>query len=399
MKKRAILAVSAIVTVSLAAGSTPAFAAEDYPTWADVEAAKHDEKAKKAEIAKIEDFIAGLEATNSGLAKDALVVNEEYNEAKGALDDAVAASDALKKKADAASAAAATSRQQVGQLAAQLARTGGSDVTLNLLVDSSNATDYLYALGQLDGVTAHTAAIYARAITARNESTSLQKQAAVAEKVRTSKAAAAKSDLAEAQAASAAAKKSLSAQQAKAKQLYDQLASLKGTTSATEKAYEAGIAWEKAQAAVKTPPPPPPGPPVNPPPAAPSGSGVTGAIAFAEAQLGEAYALGGSGPDTWDCSGLTKAAYASVGVYIGTHSATNQYSTMAAEGRLLPLADLQAGDLLFYSSGGSTTATKYHTALYIGAGQMIEAPYPGSVVRIKPVRYGDLVPYAGRPTP
>jgi len=37
--------------------------------------------------------------------------------------------------------------------------------------------------------------------------------------------------------------------------------------------------------------------------------------------------------------------------------------------------------------------------MYIGAGQMIEAPYPGAVVRIKPIRYGDLVPYAGRPTP
>jgi peptidoglycan DL-endopeptidase CwlO len=399
VRKRAILAVAALVTVSLVAGSTPAFAADDYPTWADVEAAKHDEKAKKAEIAKIEDFISGLEAKNSGLAKDALVVNEEYNEAKGALDDATEASDILNKKADAAAKAAATSREQVGRLAAQLSRTGGSDVTLTLLVDSGNAADYLYALGQLDGVTAHTAAIYAQAITARNESESLQKQAKAAAKVRATRAAAAKSDLAEAQAAAATAKTNLTAQQAKAKQLYDQLASLKGTTSKTEKAYEAGVAWEKAQAAVKKPPAPPPGPVVNPPPPAPSGSGVSGAIAFAEAQLGDAYQLGGSGPDVWDCSGLTKAAYASVGVYIGTHSATNQYATMASEGRLLPLADLQAGDLLFYSSGGSTTGTKYHTALYIGAGKMIEAPYPGSVVRIAAIRYGDLVPYAGRPTP
>ncbi|MDQ1556533.1 MAG: peptidoglycan DL-endopeptidase CwlO, partial [Actinomycetota bacterium] len=39
-----------------------------------------------------------------------------------------------------------------------------------------------------------------------------------------------------------------------------------------------------------------------------------------------------------------------------------------------------------------------HVTLYIGGGNMIEAPYPGEVVRIRPVRYGDLVPYAGRPT-
>jgi cell wall-associated NlpC family hydrolase len=101
----------------------------------------------------------------------------------------------------------------------------------------------------------------------------------------------------------------------------------------------------------------------------------------------------------WDCSGLTKASYASVGVYIGTHSATNQYATMAAAGRLVPYNELVAGDLLFYSSGGSTTGTKYHVTLYAGGGLMIEAPYPGTTVRKVPVRFGDLVPYAGRPTP
>ena len=51
----------------------------------------------------------------------------------------------------------------------------------------------------------------------------------------------------------------------------------------------------------------------------PVASAVAGAIDFAKAQLGERYVLGGMGPDAWDCSGLTKASYASVGVYIGTH--------------------------------------------------------------------------------
>ena len=86
-------------------------------------------------------------------------------------------------------------------------------------------------------------------------------------------------------------------------------------------------------------------------------------------------------------------------MYIGTHSATNQYATMAAAGRLVPYNELVAGDLLFYSNGGVTSGTKYHVALYIGAGKMIEAPYPGVAVRVANLRYGDLVPYAGRPTP
>jgi peptidoglycan DL-endopeptidase CwlO len=140
-------------------------------------------------------------------------------------------------------------------------------------------------------------------------------------------------------------------------------------------------------------------PPVNPTPEPPSDNSVSGAIAFARAQLGEPYKLNGAGPDVWDCSGLTMKSYSSVGVYIGTHSATNQYATMKAAQRLVPYNEIVAGDLLFYSSGGSTTATKYHVTLYLGGGQMIEAPYPGAPVRIKPVRFGDLVPYAGRPTP
>jgi peptidoglycan DL-endopeptidase CwlO len=147
--------------------------------------------------------------------------------------------------------------------------------------------------------------------------------------------------------------------------------------------------------------------PVTPVPAAPpattttppNAGAVATAIAFATSQLGDMYKLNGYGPDLWDCSGLTKASYASAGVYIGTHSSTNQYATMAAAGRLVSLSGRAAGDLLFYSSGGSTTASKYHVAMYIGGGQMIEAPYPGKPVRIVAMRFGDLVPYVGRPTP
>jgi cell wall-associated NlpC family hydrolase len=190
-----------------------------------------------------------------------------------------------------------------------------------------------------------------------------------------------------------------------------QLASLKGVSKSVEAAYLAGVAWEAKQAAQKTPPPD--GPPLSTTPSAPSGgssstspsapsapngSAVSGAIRFAEEQLGKPYVLDGAGPNVWDCSGLTMKAYAAVGIYIGTHSATDQYNTLRSEGKLVPLSDRQAGDILWYSDGGSTSATKYHVTIYIGNGEMIEAPYPGAVVRIAAIRFGDLVPYAGRPT-
>ncbi|MGY4858300.1 C40 family peptidase [Cryobacterium sp. AP23] len=135
--------------------------------------------------------------------------------------------------------------------------------------------------------------------------------------------------------------------------------------------------------------------PVAVAPAAPSASAVSTALAFAQSQLGDAYALGGSGPDVWDCSGLTKAAYAAAGIYIGTHSATNQYNTMASQGKLVSLSNVQVGDLLFWGVPGNY----YHVAIYVGGGQILEAPNPTAPVRVHSIwSPGEVAPYVGRPS-
>jgi cell wall-associated NlpC family hydrolase len=395
-RSRAALVVLLTAALVAGAGVSPAFAVDDYPSWADVEAAKHDEKAKKQQIKKIETLIDGLEETNASLARVALEVNESYNIARDALDDATEAADTLQAQSDAASATATESGTRAAAIIAALARTGTQDLTLTLLFNGDNADDLLYSLSLAGKISESSAAIYEQAEQDRNTADALAAQAEVAQGERKKLAKTAKSALNEAEAASDAAEASLTTQSTRATKLYDQLASLKDTTADVEKQYQEGLAWEKAQAAIKKAPVAPPLDVVAP---APSGDAAGAAIAFAQAQLGEPYVLGGAGPNVWDCSGLTGASYASVGVYIGTHSATNQYATMAAANRLLPLDQLAPGDLLFYSSGGSTGGSKYHTTMYIGNGQMIEAPYPGATVRIKPVRYGDLVPYAARPTP
>jgi len=87
-------------------------------------------------------------------------------------------------------------------------------------------------------------------------------------------------------------------------------------------------------------------------------------------------------------------SYRSVGVYIGAHGVTSQYNTMKAEGRLVNLSQLQPGDLLFYADSSGY----YHVTMAVGGGKMIEAPRAGVPVRIVSIRYGDLVPYVGRPT-
>lgn len=135
--------------------------------------------------------------------------------------------------------------------------------------------------------------------------------------------------------------------------------------------------------------PKPPTPPADPPP--PSGSKVETAIAFAKAQLGEPYKWGGAGPSSWDCSGLTMRSWQAAGVNL-PHYAGAQY----AQTKPVPISKIQRGDLLYWSNGGPGSI--YHEALYLGGGQMIQAPRPGRSVEIVSLSYWikpDLASRAG----
>ena len=397
--RRPIGVVSILVVASLAFAigtTTSASADPKFPSWSDVEKARHNVKAKNAEIRKLTALITTLQNQAAAAGKLALVRGEQYLNAKAALDAATATAAKLQSQADAAKAKSDASAAEAGQLAAQLARQGNGNLALDLVLNGGSAGNLLDALGTMNKVGESAAQIFAAAEQDRKAATALSAQATVAENARATRKTAAATALAKAKTAAENATAKVKAESKEQNVLAAQLASLKGVSAKTLKDYYAGVAWEKKQEAQKNPPPD--GAPTGPIPGVPNGSDVAGAIHYAEAQLGEPYVLGGMGPNVWDCSGLTKAAYASVGVYIGTHSATNQYATLRSENRLVPLSQRQAGDILWYSNGGSTSAIKYHVTLYIGNGEMIEAPYPGVGVRIAAVRFGDLVPYAGRPT-
>jgi cell wall-associated NlpC family hydrolase len=372
----------------------------DYPTWQDVQNAKRNQAATAAEIDRIEGILVALEAQAAELGKIAQMRAEEYAIARDALAAATQKVERLKERVEDAEKRADESAKRAAQLIAQLARTGGGDLTLGLIIGSATDTDQLLArLGSMNRLTESSSDILARAQFDKNVAESLSDDAKAAEKVRKRLAGEAENALAVAQAAADKAAAEVAEQQSHVDQMYAQLASLKNTTAAVEQSYQEGLT-EQLEQQQNNPPAPPPTPPggVDPTPPPPVGSAVQQAIAYARAQLGEPYAFGGAGPDSWDCSGLTMKSYASAGVYIGSHGASSQYNTMNAQGRLVSVSALAAGDLLFYSNGGSTSGSKYHVAIYIGGGQMIEAPRPGVNVRIVAVRYGDLVPYAGRPT-
>jgi len=403
------------------APSVPALA-EDYPSWDDVQNARQSESTTARAIAEIEGLLVSLSRQAGELGREAQRRSEQYNLARNALASAEARASSLAGQSRAAKREAEASTRQAGQLVAQLARTGGGSVTLALLT-SPDVGNLLASLGTVSKLSERTRQIYDRAVTDRNAAESLAAQASEAEAKRKDLSDQAAVALASAQSASDAAAARVAEQQSAADRLYAQLATLKGTTAEVEQRYLEGLVDQPPPPTPPpgqapplpplpspTPPTPPapstaPVPPANPSPPAPtppsnpsppSNSAVETAIAFASAQLGKRYRYGGSGPDAWDCSGLTRASYASAGVYIGPHSATAQYNSMANSGRLVPLSAIVPGDLIFYSDDGG--ATKYHVTLYVGNGRMIEAPYEGVPVRITNLRYYDIVSFAGRPT-
>ena len=107
---------------------------------------------------------------------------------------------------------------------------------------------------------------------------------------------------------------------------------------------------------------------------------AAGAIAAARTRLGDPYVWGATGPDTFDCSGLTQWSYAHVGIRL-PRVAADQYNA----GAHVALDSLQPGDLLFWATDVNNPATIHHVAMYVGAGMMIAAPHTGDVVKIEPV--------------
>jgi cell wall-associated NlpC family hydrolase len=113
----------------------------------------------------------------------------------------------------------------------------------------------------------------------------------------------------------------------------------------------------------------------------PASGRAAAAVQFAYAQLGKPYVYGAAGPNAYDCSGLTMAAWAAAGVSL-PHNAAMQQSMLPYVSR----ENLQPGDLVFFGNPAG------HVGIYIGGGRFIHAPHTGDVVRIADLAY---MPFSG----
>jgi len=115
-------------------------------------------------------------------------------------------------------------------------------------------------------------------------------------------------------------------------------------------------------------------------PSIPSSDQAAVAVRAAMAQIGKPYVWAGSGPASYDCSGLTMSSWRQAGVVMA-HSAADQYASF----KHVSVDQLQPGDLVFFGH------PIHHVGLYVGNGMMVHAPETGELVQVSPMSRGDLV--------
>jgi len=194
--------------------------------------------------------------------------------------------------------------------------------------------------------------------------------------------------LAEAAAAKQSAQATVSSQQATLSQVKGQIATLVAQRQAAQLAASHAAFLARAAAAAASTGVGGTDRPARPDlPNLPAAGGAGTALAAAESQEGVPYVWGGETPGVgFDCSGLTQWAWRQAGVDL-PRTAAAQYDAVAH----VSLSDLQPGDLLFWGYGGIS-----HVGMYVGGGDIINAPDTGDVVRIQAIWNNGLVG-AGRP--
>ncbi|MEU8843581.1 NlpC/P60 family protein [Streptomyces roseus] len=285
---------------------------------------------------------------------------ERYNGAKEQADEAQRAFDALRDEAARKTDRLNTARRALGSLAAGQYRTGGLGPAMRLAL-AADPQDYLDQASFLTRTGDRSAA----------EVASVRRQLDEVGQLR-DRADGRLADLRAREGELAGYKANVEGKLDTAKRLLAKL------TAEERAAYEARSGGAVAGAA-------PAGAPATAPPAPADGSRAARAVAFAYGAIGKPYVWGATGPGSFDCSGLTQAAWRSAGV-----SLPRTTYTQINAGQRVSRDQLAPGDLVFFYSGIT------HVGLYIGNGQMIHAPRPGSTVRVAPV---DSMPWAGASRP
>lgn len=237
--------VAVLSTAAVGVVAAPAYGTS-YPSWQDVQDAKASQSAAAKQVTTIENLIKQLQTEVDQANALAKKRGQELFDAQMKLNEATRRAEDLQKQADASQKTADAATTEAGRLAAQLYQAGGSNLTINLLLNASDdkgkADKLLSQLGSMSKLVQRSSEIYDRAAAAQNTAQSLSEQAKVAKGEREKLKVAADKALKAAVAAQEAAKAKLEEQQTHIVELNAQLAALKDKTAKTVKGYQAGVA-------------------------------------------------------------------------------------------------------------------------------------------------------------
>ncbi len=355
------------------------------PSAGQVQAAQNKVNQRAAALGQQEERLAAANAELTDLETQAEILTENYD--KTVVEEqqaAMAYSTAVKKLAGAQSAEESSQREVANLAATEYETQGGFDPMAAMLGDAHGVQAYLNQVGLGQEFATRSTDILASNAADSVVAGVFRSEASAALKAR-------KADVRQASTLKTAIEAAVTRQLASVKATKSetsQLSSLLQSAKVTEQslasqreavlAAQAAAAAEAAAAGQNTAPVASSPGQAIPFPDSPAGS-QQGNIAadWALSQIGRPYQWGGAGPYTYDCSGLTMVAWAQAGVFL-LHYTGYQWE----EGVHVPLDDLQRGDLLFYATDNSDPGTIHHVGIYIGGGDMVDAPYTGVDVRI-----------------
>jgi murein DD-endopeptidase MepM/ murein hydrolase activator NlpD len=248
-----VIALSVVLTTAAVAGIALPANASNYPSWSDVQAARHSASAKAAQVKRIEGLLAASRAVVERTQQVAEQRGADYEAARNQVDVANDRLATVRQEVAADQKRAKAASQRAGLLAAQLSRTGGADLETTLFFSAgssdTSASSFLTKLGRLSKLTQSNGAIAAAAKQAQRTAAATQaqlKEATDALVVLKQKAASA---LAAAVKANDAANAELQKEQGIQATLAAQLKALQAKSDATAAGYQAGL---RAAAAAKT---------------------------------------------------------------------------------------------------------------------------------------------------
>jgi len=281
------------------------------------------------------------------LYHEAEVATEKANGAKEQQDKLKKQADALQDKVARGQDELNTLRGELGSLATAQYRSGGLDPSVQLLL-SSDPDSFLDQASALDQLTAKQAESLQK-IQAKQRTLAQQRKEAQGKLA----------DLADVRKTLNENKKKYQGKLAAAQKLLNTLTAAERAKMAEDQERASRAAGDRVELG-------------NEVPASARGAA---ALQAAATQLGKPYVSGGSGPNSYDCSGLTQWAYAQAGVQI-----TRTTYTQVNDGVRIGRSALKPGDLVFFSNTS-------HVGLYAGNNQVLHAPYPGQVVRYEAMEY------------